>query len=360
MNDRDTNFSVLQEIADLSAEGVVVHDLREKKLIYSNPVASRLLGLRTGASQADIERIFTTIAPEDKEYIRSKYLTIASRSVTTDVEMRINAAGGDDIFICCTAYLVANGTAIVVFIRDITKPKEHEDYLVEFGARKNTLLDTLTHHMSGALNLMRHLSSEAEKYLGVSPDKNLRTYLKLLNDNNTYCLEIIDDLMRNEHQKSPEIFVKNARIDIVDRISIIHQELQQSFRDRKFLFDHSTDSSFINVDEIKLLQVVNNFVSNAIKFSLNETPIRIRIAETAGEVVVSVSDQGIGIPAALQPTIFERQRGNGRTGLNGERSNGIGLSICKNLIELMGGRIWFDSKEHEGSTFSFSLPKNND
>jgi two-component system sensor histidine kinase VicK len=103
--------------------------------------------------------------------------------------------------------------------------------------------------------------------------------------------------------------------------------------------------------------VVNNLTSNAIKFSDAKDPIVISILIQDDNVIVSVADKGIGIPENLKPLIFEKHFGAGRKGLNGERSIGLGLSICKNLTKLLGGEIWFESEEGQGSTFYFRLPQ---
>ena len=350
-------FTALIEMAELSSEGVIIYSLVDRRIMFANLIAFNILGLNEDSRQSDIESVVNLVMPEDREYVKSQYSALRKNPFTLEIEFRLMSSGRQNTFLCCNAYLLSRDSTLIVFIRDVTKPKEHENYLAEFGARKNTVLDTLTHHMSGALNLMQHLSFEAEKYIESTTDKNLKIYLGLLKDNSKSCLEIINDLLKNEHEISPEISVKHSRIDVVKKISFIHDELQRSYRARKFLFYHPAGHVFINIDEIKLLQVVNNLTSNAIKFSPNAESIIINIDDNDQEVVVSVRDNGIGIPQQLRPSIFERQLGTGRTGLNGERSIGLGLYICKSLIQLMNGKIWFESKEGEGSIFYISLPK---
>jgi two-component system, OmpR family, sensor histidine kinase VicK len=357
MENVKVEFDIVREIADVSLDAVIVYSLADKKLIYANTIAFDLVGLRINASRLDIEALLGKVVPQDREYLKNQYAVVRDRYLTGEVEFQITRDNDHPVFLCCNAYLISKKSAIIVFIKDITRLKEHEDYIVEYGARKNTVLESLAHQVSGALNLMQHLSVEAEKYVEITNNKNLKIYLKLLNDNSSHCLDIIYDLLRHEHEVSPEVSVKNSRIDVVDRISIIHDELKQSYQQRKFFFTSSAKSLHINTDEVKLLQVVNNLTSNAIKFSPSTESITIAIANDDEEIIVSVQDRGIGIPPQLQPSIFERQLGAGRTGLKGEKSMGLGLSICKNLIQLMGGKIWFESKEGEGSIFYIALPK---
>ena len=286
-------FTALLEMAELSTEGVIIYSLIDRRVMFANLIAFNILGLNENSLQSDVESIVNLVVPEDREYVKAQYSALRENPVTLEVEFRLMNVGNENTFLCCNAYLLSHQSALIIFIRDITKPKEHENYLVEFGARKNTVLDTLTHHLSGALNLMQHLSVEAEKYIESTTDKNLKIYLGLLKDNSKSCLEIIHDLSKNEHEVSPEISVKRVRMDVVKKISFIHDELQRSYRARKFLFYHSARQIYINTDGIKLLQVVNNLTSNAIKFSPSTEPIIIDITDNDQEVIVSVKDNGI-------------------------------------------------------------------
>jgi two-component system sensor histidine kinase VicK len=349
--------NVLGEVAEASHHGVVIYNLIENEVLYSNPVAVKLLGLRKGDKQADIEALLTQINPSDVEYVKNQYAVLKEKSINADVEVRLRTREGDEVYLVCSAHSAAEGSAIAVSVQDVTKSRLHEKYLVEFGAKKNTVLHTLMHHMSGALNLMQHLSTEAEKYVQTTNDKQLSVYLKLLTGNNSHSLALIEGLIKQEQERSPYVSVKQAKFDAIEMVSLIHRELEQSFIDRKFVYHHSANELYIVSDPVKLLQVLNNLTSNAIKFSPASEPILMSVSENDSDVIFSVQDFGIGIPSGSQSLIFERQQNFGRTGLNGEKSIGLGLFICKNLVDLLHGTIWFESKEGEGSTFFCSLPK---
>jgi two-component system sensor histidine kinase VicK len=357
MESWNVQIDQLEEIANYLTEGVVFYNIQTGKVTYTNSAAADLVGDYVNASPGEIESLLELVVPDDREYLKNSYRQLKNKRAIEDVEFRMQI-DNIDLFVCCNAYLLSDDTTVVIYLSDITRTRQYENYLVEFGARKNTLLDTLTHHISGALNLMQHLSAEAEKHFEDSTNDNVKTYIGLLKENSKRSIEIINDLMRKEHLKSPAILVRRTRIDVIEKISFIHQELQQAYIDRTFVLVHPGEPIYIFADDVKLLQVVNNYLSNAIKFSPPAEPIQIKIAENRDEVVIGVSDHGIGIPDDLQPYIFDRNGHAGRTGLNGEKSIGLGLWICKNLIELMSGHVWFESAEGRGSTFYLSLPKN--
>jgi two-component system phosphate regulon sensor histidine kinase PhoR len=108
-------------------------------------------------------------------------------------------------------------------------------------------------------------------------------------------------------------------------------------------------------DEARLGQVLVNLLHNAIKFSPNGGDVTVRVERAGDEVVLSVEDHGIGIPAADLPRIFERFYKVDRARVRGG-GTGLGLAITRHVIESHGGRVWVRSEEGVGSTFSFALP----
>jgi signal transduction histidine kinase/CheY-like chemotaxis protein len=108
-------------------------------------------------------------------------------------------------------------------------------------------------------------------------------------------------------------------------------------------------------DHDRLIQVVINLISNAVKFTTDGT-IRCAAHRKAGEIVVSVTDSGIGIAPADQAKVFERFKQVGDTLTDKPKGTGLGLPICKEIVEYHGGQIWVQSTPGKGSTFSFTLP----
>ena len=108
-------------------------------------------------------------------------------------------------------------------------------------------------------------------------------------------------------------------------------------------------------DEARLGQVLINLLHNAVKFSPTGGDVTVRVEARDGEVVTSVQDRGVGIPKALQGRVFERFYKADRARVRGG-GTGLGLSIARHVVEQHGGRIWVESEEGKGSTFSFALP----
>ncbi|HEV2762947.1 MAG TPA: sensor histidine kinase, partial [Pyrinomonadaceae bacterium] len=105
-------------------------------------------------------------------------------------------------------------------------------------------------------------------------------------------------------------------------------------------------------------QVLNNLISNAVKFSHPQTTVKVHTARREKDVVVAVSDEGQGIPEGEVERLFVPFASLSVKSTGGEQSTGLGLAIARKIIEGHGGRIWVQSEVGVGSTFSFSLPLN--
>ncbi|MCB0699543.1 MAG: HAMP domain-containing histidine kinase [Chitinophagales bacterium] len=114
----------------------------------------------------------------------------------------------------------------------------------------------------------------------------------------------------------------------------------------------------MTIDEEKMLRVFDNLIGNAIKFTEDDGTIHIQLNKQNNDAIrISIADDGIGVPDEIKPYLFERFSKAGRLGLKGEKSHGLGLNICKQIVEQHNGKIDVVSKEGEGTTFIITLPE---
>ena len=109
-------------------------------------------------------------------------------------------------------------------------------------------------------------------------------------------------------------------------------------------------------DREKMWRVINNLIVNAIKFSYEGKSIYITLMKRDGKALLSVKDEGVGIPSSMKGEIFHLFALEGRTGTSGEESFGLGLSISKQIVDAHNGKIWFESEQGKGTTFFVELP----
>ena len=117
---QDTRFATLKKIAEHSAEGVILFNLSDHTILYSNEVAVDLFGLREGATQVEVESLLENIAPEDKAYVINQYSTVDKKAITAEVEFRLTPDNSGRVVVSCTAYFF--------FIRRISNRCLHPEY----------------------------------------------------------------------------------------------------------------------------------------------------------------------------------------------------------------------------------------
>jgi signal transduction histidine kinase len=183
-------------------------------------------------------------------------------------------------------------------------------------------------------------------------------WMQLIEKASQRCLRLITELLETDFEIREETLQKE-KVDVNALVQQAAQLLNYRVTEKKqqLIIQEST-VRVIQADREKLTRVLDNLVVNAIKFSPEGSMIKIITAETSTGIVISVQDNGIGIPPGLADKLFEPFESTiKRKGTSGEQSFGLGLYICRQIIEAHGGHIWFESHPGQGSTFFISLPK---
>ncbi|HZY82673.1 MAG TPA: hypothetical protein VFE50_24275, partial [Cyclobacteriaceae bacterium] len=147
--ENNNQIAALREAGEHSPDAIIVINRSAARVEFANIVASNLLEINTGDDLRKITGLFESVMTTDREYVKSKVRFLDQQPATTNIEFRLMGSKGVPISLKCDAYFVAEKEFVYVIARDVTHDKKHEQYLVEYGARKNTLLDTLIHHLSG-------------------------------------------------------------------------------------------------------------------------------------------------------------------------------------------------------------------
>ncbi len=346
----------IPQIGELSREGVFIFDGKKEAFAYVNGPFADIFGL-TGAELLDNPRLIVPFFyAEDSKYLLNCYEELLKQS-HLEVEFRLQFPDRSVKHLCLNSYLSKETGMISGFLKDITRNKEHEDFIVNYGAKKDTMLDMMSHNLSGPLHLSKNiLHWMQDTYTGENAEE-IRKQLRYIQDNTQQCIDIINDFLKEEHLESEKIYVKKTRFDVLDRIIVTIDKLIATNKDKRFRLITDLQNLNITTDSVKFFQIIHNLVSNAIKFTPENGEIDIIVEETPDTFRIHVKDNGIGVPLALQPHLFDKRTRARRDGLKSELSTGLGLSIVKALTELLDGKVWFISDEGKGSTFSIELPK---
>ena len=171
-------------------------------------------------------------------------------------------------------------------------------------------------------------------------------------------LHLINDLLEVNKLQSDQLKLNKQYSDIIE---LINQSIQQVkfktlAKQQKIKFISNEESIYLNIDEDRIQRVIENLIDNAVKFSYLKGTIDILLYTNNDNMILQVRDYGMGIPDNLQKHLFTQSIIAKRKGTNNEPSNGLGLSICKQIIEAHDGKIWVQSEEKKGSIFFIELP----
>jgi len=347
----------IERIGELSKDGVFIYDLSASVFIYMNDACASLFNLPKDRMMTMPQLVLAMILSEDTYYLGHCFEELKQKRSTDRSEFRLQIADGSIRHMSCDAYFLET-ELIAGFVKDITLDRQHQDYIINYGAKKDTLLDMMTHNLAGPLALSQNLLRWMKEGAAANdvPSEFL-VQLNMIQENTQECLDIVNDFLRQEHSESERIYVKKTRFDVLDRITQTLDKLIETNKTKRFRLITKLENLNISTDSVKFFQVIHNLVSNAIKFTPDQGEIDIVVEETPETFIVRVRDNGIGIPSGLQEVLFDKRTKAKRSGLQNQHSSGLGLSIVRNLVELLDGTVSFRTELNRGSEFSIELPK---
>ena len=300
------------------------------------------------------------IHPEDQTYLEQEYHKLIQEQEPAHLEFRIIAPNQTIKWLGVKAHVVQQQEQSFVsgFACDTTASKTNMATLQKFNAKKDSTLEILSHDLASPFANITGLVTALEQQLSTG-DEMVKQMISFIKADAQRGSDLIRDFVNNEFLESSQITLNKERVDIARTIADMMDNYQMGIQliPKNFEFIPSQVPIFIKVDELKFMQVLNNLISNAIKFTPDNGTITLTLEERESTIFITVGDNGIGIPEALQATLFDKFTKARRPGIRGEKSVGLGMSIIKNIMELHQGRIWFESQENVGTTFYLELPK---
>ena len=236
-----------------------------------------------------------------------------------------------------------------------TSLKESVDKERELNEMKSRFVSTASHEFRTPLSSILITSDSLLTYWERMENSQIRDKLTKINNQVLHLTKIVNDVLHLSKIEEGKVEINPAEIDIVE---ICRQVIDSFNSDPKLLAKVRLITPFNSVlmqlDTRLIFQVINNLVSNGIKYSPDNTNVRVEVARKNMELHITVSDNGIGIPEADQKHLFKPFfRGSNTTMIQG---NGLGLSIVKESVALLGGKIDFKSRQGQGTTFFITFP----
>lgn len=345
------------------------------KLIYANPASFKIIGENFTNIFEDLNAYYNWIHPDDREFIRKKRENnLQNPQKNHYYEHRIINSEGETKWLWIRTFPVFNekgelyrraGIASDItehkkLISDLLKSKEKAE---ESDQLKSAFLANMSHEirtpMNGILGFAELLNDPDIN------DQEKKDYIKIIDSNGKQLLNLINDIIDISKIEVNQINLQNTITDLRPLLNDIQyfffQEQSRLGKEhiKLELYSPSLSNNIINTDTSRLQQIFNNLINNALKFTEQGS---IKIGYTKENInnkeyyKFYVADTGIGISDAMKSVIFERFGQVQTSNFINKHGTGLGLAISKGLVELLGGKIWFESTPEKGSIFYFTVP----
>ena len=355
-------LSALEQFADFTSRAIFSYDVEDNRFIYQNPAFKQLMGMSRISSEENPFSLLDAVHPEDRDYVIRSWKKIIDGRAVKDIEFRIQFSDKSIKWLCLSAVMneqQAQRRIIAGGIDDRTNIKEKSALLEKSLAQKASILEILAHDLAGPLKNINGLSSLVVDELKQHDNPELEEMMAMIKKTSERSVRLIREYVTQEFLESTTVGVIKKRVDIVVELREVINQYKKSEDDiaKTFNLHSQQEKIYVEIDSFKMIQVIQNLISNAIKFTPDGGVINLYIEEKKEEVIIIVEDNGVGIPANKQDCLFEKFTKARRQGLKGESSIGLGMSIIKTIIEWHNGKIWFESEENKGTTFYIELPK---
>ena len=242
----------------------------------------------------------------------------------------------------------------VSLVEDIQTRKEATEQLQKLSNDKSHFVSMVSHEFRNALTGIRGFS-ETIRDEALSPD-DVHDFANEINREAQRMSRMISELLDLERMESGRAQLRRAPLDLAELGSAALTRAQATTDRHHFRVVASDNLRPLEGDVDKITQVLANLLGNAVKYSPEGGEVLLTIAAGPGGAEVSVSDHGLGIPAADLGRVFERYHRVESGEHRYIEGTGLGLPIVKSIVELHGGRVGVASREGEGSTFTFEIP----
>lgn len=232
------------------------------------------------------------------------------------------------------------------------------EVIARVNKQKTEFVSVASHQLRTPLGAIRWETELLLSKLGSSLDVKQKERIANINMLAVRMTRLVNDLLDVTRIDQGRMILKKEEVDLEKIVSEIYENFISLAKAKNLhvIVNKKGKINHISSDNERLKLVVENLLSNSIKYTKNNGKIEMEFFEEKGSVVFNLKDNGVGIPKEQQEQVFNKFFRSDNVVKYQTEGTGLGLYIAKNIIEKSGGKMWFRSKEHIGSIFSFSLP----
>ena len=348
----------LEALIDTSPVGVVVFDARSGRVASFNRESRRIVGdLRLpGRSVEELLEVLSVRRADGREITLEEFpLAQWLREATTvraeEIVLQVPDGRRITVLVNATAIRSEDGVeSLVVTLQDMTPLEELERLRAEF-------LGLVSHELRAPLISIKGCAATA---LGATTGRDpaeTQLFFRLIDEQADHMSALIGDLLDAARIETGTLSVAREPADVAVMVDQARKTFLSGGRRNPVRIDLPPDLPRVLADRPRIVQVLGNLLTNAARHSPEGSVIRVAAALEGEHVAVSVADEGRGIPAERLPQLFRKFARGGREDHRHGVGAGLGLAICKGLVEAHGGRIRAESEgEGLGARFTFTIP----
>lgn len=332
------------------------YDIKSGKIIHSSSF-SRLYGMPLQQGPSSPEVFAARLASENREAIKSRFVdAIAARQRTVNRQYRITWPNGAERWIASRGQVqYENGqpVRIIGIEMDITEERRTLELLERTNAELEQFAYTASHDLKEPMRTISSFTTLLERHLEDALDERARGYIDFIRRGTQRMERLINGLL--EYARTSHIGQEQEEVDLEEVLLEVLQQLDSMVASSGSEISYDP-LPLVRGDRLMLSSVFQNLLSNAMKFRRDEAPAKIHLsAERRGQQwLIKIADDGPGIEPTIRQKVFEPfhrlSRDENRPGA------GLGLALCKKIVERHGGRIWVETNPGGGSAFLFTLP----
>jgi signal transduction histidine kinase/ActR/RegA family two-component response regulator len=229
--------------------------------------------------------------------------------------------------------------------------------LAVVSRHKSEFLASMSHELRTPLNAVIGFSEVLLDKLFGDLNPRQEEYLQDIRSSGLHLLELLNEILDLSKVEAGRMELEPAMFSVQDAlrqtVALVRERAAQHGISLHLDVDEGLGE--IETDQLRFKQVVLNLLSNAVKFTPDGGRVTVAASVDGDQLRVSVSDTGIGVPPEDRERIFESFQ-QGRRGTSKEEGTGLGLTLCRRIVELLGGRMWLETSVGSGSTFGFAIP----
>jgi signal transduction histidine kinase len=360
----------LDAIIEYSADGVMILDDAHRIQVFNRALAAltgwsaaeaigrehdeviRWAHIDNGIDLAAAEAGGWPLAHRTGRHERERDLRGEAQTLYVEGDLRRRDGGAVSVGVTYAPLLSRSGQLvnIIVDVHDITRFREAEEL-------KSTFVSVISHELKTPVSLIKGYAGTLRREDASWDKATLQESLAVIEEESDRLNELIDNLLDASRLQAGALPLRREDVGLDALSRRVVEKFRSQAQKHQLEVEFPPDFSIVQGDEARLEQVLSNLLTNALKYSPAGGTIQVSGRDLVDEVIVTVSDEGIGIAPAEQTRIFDAFYRVDDAPTRRTQGTGLGLYLAKAVIEAHGGHIWVESEPGHGTAFSFSLPK---